>query len=577
VTVTAQGPGLNVPSARRRLIPASPGQALVWGLAVLLILGPLVPLIYTSFQSQPYYLPGGTWTLGAYRTLFADPEFWQAIKNTLIFAAAATVLSVGLGAFFAILTSRTNMPGRRWLGWALLVPIVTPPLALIVGWTSIYGEGGYITQLFGRRLGLPTWNLSSLPGMSVLGAVVVLPVAFLTCRAALAASDGSLEQAALSSGASPAQALRRVTLPLLRPAILNSAILIFALLLETLGIPLFLGSSANINFYASYLYRGWVNGATPDPPFVSAGAVLLLAAVTILLLLRSKLLGSEERFIVTSTRGSNDTPLDLGRWRFGWMALTGSFVLLATVIPVAGLALMSSVKQLTVLVPPWQLGTTANWHAVLTEASLRRSIQNSLVVAAVGGVLTVLFVAIATLIAHRSRFALRRTVPALLIYPRAIPGIILGVGFFWAFLIVDVPGAFLRNSIWGEMLALCIRNLTVAYVVIYPSLVRMNPELELAATASGAGWWTTARRIVVPVLRPALLAALALMFVILLNDYDPVVFLQKTGTEILGVTMLHSWQKGLPGQVASLALIQIAIVGAVLAGASRVFRRANVA
>jgi iron(III) transport system permease protein len=577
LVTTAPAPARPVPGIRRRRIPASPGQALVWGLAVLVILGPLVPLVYTSFRSKPYYLPGGTWTLGAYRTLFADPEFWRAVQNTVVFAAVATVLAVALGAGFAILVSRTNMPGRRWLGWALLVPIVTPPLALIVGWSSIYGEGGYLTQLFGRKLGLPTWNLSSLGGMAVLGAVVALPVAFLTCRAALAGSDGSLERAALSAGASPVIALRRVTLPLLRPAILNSAILIFALLLETLGIPLFLGTPANINFYASYLYKGWVNGATPDPPYVSAGAVLLLAAVTILLLLRTKLLGSEQRFIVTSSRRSSDTPLDLGRWRFGGTAITGAFVLLASVIPLAGLALMSSVKELTILVPPWHLWTDANWHAVLTEVSLRRSIQNSLLIAAVGGVLTVVFVAVATLVAHRSRFALRRTMPSLLVYPRAIPGIILGVGFFWAFLIVNVPGAFLRNSIWGELLALCIRNLTVAYVVLYPSLVRMNPELELAATASGAGWWTTARRIVLPVLRPALLAALALMFITLLNDYDPVVFLQKTGTEILGVTMLHSWEKGLPGQVASLALIQVVIVGAVLAGAGRAFRRATVA
>ena len=573
--MTAQAPGLSLPATRRRIVPASPGQALLWALMVLVIVGPLVPLVYTSFRSQPYYLPGGAWSLEPYRTLFADPEFWRAVENTLIFAAAATLLAVAFGALFAIVTTRTNMPGRRWLGWALIVPIVTPPLALIVGWSSIYGEGGYITQLLGRKLGLPTWNLSSLAGMSMLGAVVALPVAFLTCRAALAGSDGTLEQAALSAGARPATVLRRITLPLLRPAILNSGILIFALLLETLGIPLFLGTPANLNFYASYLYKGWVNGATPDPPFVSAGAVLLLATVTILLVLRTRLLGSEQRFVVTSSRRSNDTPLDLGRWRFGWTAITGGFVLLASVIPLAGLALMSSVKQLTILVPPWHLWTDANWHAILNEPTLRRSIQNSLVIAAIGAVLSVVVVAIATLIAHRSRFSLRRTLPALLVYPRAIPGIILGVGFFWTFLIVDFPGAFLRNSIWGELLALCVRNLTVAYVVIYPSLVRMNPELELAATASGAGWWTTARRIVVPILRPALLAALALMFIILLNDYDPVVFLQKTGTEILGVTMLHSWEKGLPGQVASLALIQVLTVGVVLAGVGRSLRKAT--
>src|ERR1700722_5616959 len=109
--MTVAAPGGRVPSGRRRLIPASPGQALVWGLMVLVILGPLVPLVYTSFRSQPYYLPGGTWTLEPYRPLFADPEFWRAVQNTVVFAPLATGGAGKLGALFAILTTRTNMPG----------------------------------------------------------------------------------------------------------------------------------------------------------------------------------------------------------------------------------------------------------------------------------------------------------------------------------------------------------------------------------------------------------------------------------------------------------------------------------
>jgi iron(III) transport system permease protein len=559
---------------RRTRLPTSASQAVVWGLTVILVIGPLVPLVYTSFRSQAFYLPGGTWSLSPYRTLFSDPAYWRAVENTLLFAVITTVLAVGLGTVFAVLINRTNMPGGGWLRWLLIAPIVIPPLGLIVGWTSIYGTAGYLTQFVHRNLGLPAWNLSSILGMAVLGCVVTIPITFLTCQVSLQGSDGALENAAVSSGASPGRVLRRITVPLLRPAILNSTILVFALSLETLGIPLFLGTPANINFYASYLYNGWGTSPTPDPPFVSAGAILLLIVVTLLLIVRTRVLGSEERFIVPASRGSGETPpLDIGRWRFGWLAITGAFVALGSLIPLLGLGLMSSVKELTILVAPWHLWTSGNWHQILSNQSFRNAIVNSLIIATIGSVLTVMFVAVATLVAHRSRFRLRHTLPALLVYPRAIPGIILGVGFFWSYLLVNVPGAFLRNSIWGEMLALSIRNITIAYVVLYPSLAKVSTEFDNASTASGAGWWTTARKITLPIVRPAMLTALVLMFITLLSDYDPLVFLQKPGTEVMGVTMLQAWEKGEPGQVAAMAVLQLVIVGLVIIGATRLVRR----
>jgi iron(III) transport system permease protein len=93
--------------------------------------------------------------------------------------------------------------------------------------------------------------------------------------------------------------------------------------------------------------------------------------------------------------------------------------------------------------------------------------------------------------------------------------------------------------------------------------------------ASGASWWTIGRRITLPIVRPALLTAVALMFITLLSDYDPLVFLQKPGTEVMGVTMLQAWEKGEPGQVAAMAVLQLVIVGLVIFGAARLVRRAR--
>ena len=562
--------------SERSLGPASAAQGMLWAVVVVLVVGPLVPLIYASVRSKPLYQPGAVFTLDAYSTLFADPAFWEAVKNTVLFALLTTFLAVAGGTAFAILCNRTNLPGRRVYAVLLLAPIVIPPLGLIVGWLALYGQSGYITGLVADVLHLPVWNLSSIPGMAVLAAAVALPIAFLTCQAALAGTDSALEDAARSAGASPPQVIRRVTLPILRPAILNSAVLIFALALEVLGLPLILGPPANIDFYASYLYKSWTTNVLPDPPFVSAGAVLLLVVVSVLLLIRMRLLGSEQRFVVTSTRGGGAyRPMDLRRWRWPLAVTVGAFITVTSIIPLLGLVLMSSVRALTRLQPPWELLTTDNWNQVATDVTLRRAITNSLLIAIVGGALTVVLIAAATLIAHRSGFFLRRTLAPVLVYPRAVPGIILGIGFFWSYLLVNPPGGSVRNNIWGELIALSVRNLTLAYIVIYPSLARINSEFDRAARAAGAGWWTIARRILLPILRPALLAAFVLMFVTLLNDYDPVVFLQKPGTEIIGVTMLQYFQRGVAGPVAALAVVQILIVAVVLTIGWRAITRAR--
>jgi iron(III) transport system permease protein len=407
----------------------------------------------------------------------------------------------------------------------------------------------------------------------VLGATVTLPIAYLTCRSALAGTDSSLEDAARAAGASPIQVLLRITVPMLRPAVLNCAVLIFALSLEMLGIPLILGPPANINFLASYLYDSWSTSVIPDPPFVSAGAVLLLLAVSLLLVVRARVLGGERRFIAAGSRGGGTFhPLKLGRWRWPLSIGLGSYIVLTCLIPLIGLVLMSGVTALTTLEAPWHLLTAENWHTILTDSTFRRSIVNSLVLAAAGGLASVALVTIAALIAHRSRFALRKTIAPLLIYPRSTPGIILGIGFFWAYLMVG-PGAYVRNNLVGELIALSVRNITLAYVVIYPSLRRLNDEFDRASQAAGARWWTTARRILVPLLRPAMVAAFVLMFITILSDYDPVVFLQKPGTETMGVTMLQYWQQGVVGPVAALAVLQMVIVGAALAAGYPLVRR----
>jgi len=549
----------------RRLVPETGLQAAIWALVTVCVLAPVVPLVYASVQSQPLYTPGRVFTLAAYRQLFTDPAFRTAALNTLEFAGLATAGALVLGGGFAVLCSRTDVPGRRVYSRLFIAPILLPPLGLILGWNALYGPGGYAHDY------VPL-NLTSVPGMAVLGTAVAVPVVFLICQAALAGTDSALENSARSAGASPLRVLGRITVPMLRPALLNSGLLVFTLSLESLGIPLILGSPEGHDLLASYLYNTWSNGFTPDPPVVSAGATVMLAAACLLLLLRTRLLGAQARFVSNGARGAPAAPgVRLGtvpRWVLG--ALFGLYLTATTFAPIAALALTSLVTELTPLIAPWHLFTLANWQTI-GQGTLAHSILNTVEIAVVGAVLTTVVVALATAVAHRSGFRLRRSLPFVMVFPRAIPGIIIGIGFFWTFLLVNPPGSALRNSIWGIMLALSVRSLTIAYFVMAAAFATVGESLDHAARSGGASWWTAVTRITLPMLRPALFVSFILLFISILNDYDPALFLVTPGHEIMGVSMLDALRQGTTGPVAALAMVQVAITVVAIAVAGRLF------
>ncbi len=488
--------------SRRNLPTAGALQWATWAVVVTLIVGPFLPLLWASIHDRPLYEPGGVLTLHPYRQLLGDPAFWHAALNTLEYATLTTLMAVVAGSAVAILVARTDLPWRRAFGKLVLLPILLPPLGLILGWVVVWGPGGYLTNLFSQRLHVGTIAIDTIPGMAIVEASRLLPVAFMTCEAALTRSDASLEEAARSAGASPLRALRSVTIPMLRPALLNSATLIFTLAVASLGIPLLLGTSHDIKMISTYLYITWT-----------------------------------ARYVSVGGRSRRTALLSLRTWRWPLTAAIAFYLLFATVIPVLGLALMSVVYVLTPLIAPWHELTWANWHA-LTQPDFVRSIKDSAIIALVGAVVTTAVVALATLVAHRSRLPVRRTLPFVMLYPRATPGIIIGIGFFWAYLVTGGIGE----------------------------------ELDRAGRSVGASWWTTSRRIVLPLLRPAIFASFVLMFVEILNDYDPALFLVKPGTEVIGTTMLSTFIQGVVGPVAALAMVQIAVTVVVLAVGARIFK-----
>jgi len=530
----------------------------VAGLTACLVLAPMLPVLYTSLLDRPLYDPGGIVSLDNYIRLFSDPAFHKVIGNTFAFATLTTLLSVVLGVVMAVLIGRTDLPGRSVLGEVLLWPIYLSPLVVAFAWVIMYSPAGYVTLFVKHRLHFQPWNLYTIPGMAIVAAVALMPIAYLYCSSSAAVADPALEDAARSVGAGPLRILFSVTLPLMRPPILYSTVLIFTIALEALSIPMILGGPVGIDFFASFLYNRWLGGTQPDYGLVGAAAVVLLLLVTGLVLIQNSLLRETARFVTVRGKATRPHVFKLGWLRWILFAFICLYMLLAALLPMAGLVMQAFTKFLTPLVPPWQFLTLENVTVIFSYPAYVRSITNSVLIALIGGVLTTLFVALIALIAHRSEFPFRRVLDFLAVYPRAMPGMIVGIGFFWALVMVKPLGT-IRNTIWGLMIAFGVRYLPTAFGAISPMLTKIGAELDYAARTVGADWWTTCREILFKLLKPALYSSFVLLFIQFIKEYGSAVFLVAPGSEVMGLTMLQFWVQGETGPVAALSLLQVGI------------------
>ncbi|MFJ4840163.1 ABC transporter permease [Streptomyces sp. NPDC088746] len=552
--------------SRRRWLSTNASHYILWALALLVIVGSVVPVVAASVWSTPLYESGGHLTWDNFHALLTDRSWWTAVANSILFAALNTVGSIVVGVAGAVFLTRTDIPGRRVLTAFLLVPIALPGLVLIIGWAAMWTPAGFASAWLETHtfLHMPV-DLYSIPGMALVAMSVASPTVFLLCRGTLLSIDPSLEDAARTSGASPLRSLLSVSLPLMRPAITNAALLVFALSMEVLGLPLILGFSNKIGLISTYLYDHWVNDAQQG--LVSAGAVFLLIAVSGLLVLRNRLVGDVGRYTTTTGKPTGVRILKLGRVRWVVSACLAAFLLTCVIVPLAGVVMAAFTSILSPFISPWSVLTLDNFSAVFGNSLYTSSIVNSLLVAGVGGALSTLAIAVLSVIAHRSRFRFRGSLQQGMLWPRMMPALVTGMAFFWSFALLDRSGA-IRASLWGIGIAFAVRSLALGYSAFYPALAGIGADLDNAARTSGATWWGAMRTIVFRLVAPAMGASFVLLFVAMLNDAEPAVFLVTDETPVLGLTMLQLAATSIGGTVAALGVIQMVITLVVL-GAGR--------
>ncbi len=549
------------------------GAVLQWAIAVftaVLVLAPLVPVLVQSLMGRPLYDGIGAFGAQNYVRLLTSHAVRDAVWNSLVFAVLTTAVALLIGAGTAIAIGRTDVPGARLIGELLLWPLYLSQLVMAFGFSIMYGPSGYVTLAMQSATGGVPWNLYSIGGMAVVAAICEAPVTFLYCLNSTRMADAALEDAARISGAGSLRTLWAITVPLMRPALVYSAILNFTLALELLSVPLIFGGPVGIHFLSTFLYDEGIGASSPDYGLVGAAAVALLAMITLLVWLQGKLLTNIGRFITVKGKATRPRRFPLGWLRWPLAAVLILYVLLGVLAPLVGLALRAVTSFLTPLVPISQLWTAEHLKMIVSHEAYVRSIWNSMGISLFGGALATALVALVAIVTQRSPFRHARALEFIALYPRAIPGLVVGLGFLWA-MIMFPPLGILHNTIAILVIAFTMRYLPTGLGAVSPALLQISPELDRAARVAGADWWTTSWAVPLRLLKPALFSAFAVLFICFFKDYATAVFLFAPGSEVIGTTLLSFWIQGDAGPVAALAMLQVLLTFVFVYGVRMLF------
>jgi iron(III) transport system permease protein len=569
---TVTDAGLVAAKPRQRLRDGFWVQTVFTVIIVVLLAIVVLPALLQVFLDKPIYYDDVRFTTNNLWRVFNDPEVRASYAATAAFTVILTALSMLLGIAFAILLGRSDLPGKAVLGALLLWPLFISPQIIGFGAIISYGPSGLVTLLWQKMFGAAApWNIYTVPGIAIISAIASAPVTTLYCIVAARQQDPNYDAAARIAGAGPVHTLKRIALPLMRPALIFALIMNVVHALETLSIPLIVGSPVGIQLITTLIFEKiFASNGPPDYGLVSAMVLVLMLLVLVMFGLQRLALRRSHRFVSISSKAARMKPLALGRAKWPIFGLVWLYVFFAIILLIGSVFLRATTYVVSPFVSISEVLTLQNYIDVLTVDVYLRSITNTMMLAVLGAGLGTLLIAGLALVAQRSDYPLRRYVDVMAQLPRVLPGLIVGLGVFYASVYLPVLGV-LRGTIWLLLLAYLIRFISAGYGIISPALYQITTDFDRAAKASGAGWTRTMTHIILPLQKHSLMSCFVLLMILIVKEYASAVFLMAPGSEVIGSTMLSLWLQGQTGPVAALATIQVVITTILIAIATRLF------
>jgi len=496
--------------------------------------------------------------LGHWREFLASPTDREALTTSIVISLASVAASLMIGVPLAFLLSRFEFPGRRILRGVATLPAALPPLVGVIAFLFLYGESGIVTRTVQTIFGMEEapWRLTGVWAIIFVHAYTMYVYVFLFVSAGLERFDTTLDEAASGLGASSWQRLRRVTLPLLTPAIAGSMLLVFMTSLGSFSAPYVFGGG--IRVLSTQIVASKLNGSL-GLAYVET-TVLALSAVAGLALFRWL---ERKRKYASSGKGSATRKTVGSRRAATVAAVLSALVVIVLILPHLMVVLVSFAVDgawTTQVLPPEY--TLDNYRQLVTDSQLWRPIVNSVSMAAVATAANVVVCFVAAYLIVLRKFSGRRLLEILVALPWAIPATAIALGLAATFNRNDPLSGrvLLVGTFWILPLAYFIRGLPLVSTAVEGSLRQLDPSLEDAARGLGASWWLTMKRVVLPAARPGLVAGALLAAVTAVGEFVAGVVLYTHANRPISIEILAQLRALAFGTAAAYSVLLIALV-----------------
>jgi len=508
-------------------------------------------------------------TLDNYVTLFTDPSMVQPFLITLESSAAVAILCVLVAVPMGWCVARTDMPLRRLVRVLVMASLVTPPFLGAIAWELLAAPNtGFLNQLarvmFHLDRSVHPFNIYTVAGLTFVNFLYTFPYAFTFVANALERIPADLEDASANLGASSAQTLWRVTLPLILPAILAGGLIAFLQSVTVFGSAAILTLPAGFHTMTT---RIWSLFQFPPKPALAAAASMPILLLTLVLLRAQQLILGRKGYVVVGGKGARRAIGVLGWWRWPALAFCALVLVNAIVLPYGALLDAAFVKVAPAL-PTLANLTWSHLHFVFFELDATPVALWNTVILALGAATigTVLALLVGYLVARRSVRGWQ-LLGFLATAPLAIPSIVLGVGLFLAY---TRPPLLLFGTLWIMLIAFVTIEFPAAYQQLVAVASSIHPELEEAGRLLGATRLRVLREITSPLMRSGLVATWCFVFIGAIREISAAILLFTAPTRTIAVVIYDLNESGDTGSIAVLGLLLMIVTFAVLSVANRV-------
>lgn len=538
-----------------------------WGVAeVILIISVLILIIVVAIPVLlifwTSFVVNGSFNLKDVLQVLSQRDTYEAIMNSLIIAAGTTILGTIIGVFFAWLVSRTDLPFKGTMKTLFLIPFMLPSFIGALAWKMLLSpRAGYVNRFLMDTFGLsdPVFNIYGYAGIIGVETMYLFPFVFLQVSGALERMDPTLEESARISGAGLFTITRKITIPLIMPSILAGALLIALYSLAHFGVPAILGTEVGIYNIPTKIYEK-IHQSGGSFKSIRAGTVLaslLVISAGIILYLQSLVLKSG-RFQIIAGKSVRPVVLKLRGLRVPLLILSIVYLLVTVVMPTVTIFMVGGLKTYGVSFVPENM-TLQNFKRILFTWKLtRQSIWNSTYLSLSAAFITMLAGFMISFVIVKMKVRGKWLLEFLGVLPFSLPGtvIALGVILMWS----GKFGVNIYNTIWIILIAYIARYMAFSLKSNSAALEQVHDSLIEASRACGATQWQSMRDIVIPLVRPGMLAAFFLIFLPALRELTTSVLLYGPTTRTIGVAIYTLNEDGETVYAAALSSIALAII-----------------